>query len=82
MGNAENPFEYRLDTMKMALRQGIGRLIRSHKDYGAVTVFDSRMLYNAWNTDTAVPVPKENVVSDFLAPDDWIRLFQRKFLLF
>jgi len=81
-GMLKNPFEYRLDTMKMALRQGIGRLIRSHKDYGAVTVFDSRMLYNAWNTDTAVPVPKENIVSDFLAPDDWIRLFQRKFLLF
>lgn len=81
-GLLKNPFDHGLDMMKLALRQSIGRLIRSPKDYGAITVLDSRTLSGKWNIDSAIPVPKENVVSDFLAPDDWIRLFQRKFLLF
>ncbi len=81
-GLLKNPFDHGLDMMKLALRQSIGRLIRSPKDYGAITVLDSRTLSGKWNIDSAIPVPKENVVSDFLAPDDWIRLFQRKLLLF
>jgi ATP-dependent DNA helicase DinG len=81
-GLLKNPFDYRLDMMKLALRQGVGRLIRSRKDYGAVTVFDSRVLKNKkWNTHTAIPVPMENVITEFMTPDEWVRFFQEKFLL-
>lgn len=77
-GLLKNSFDYRLDMMKLALRQGIGRLIRSRKDYGAVTIFDSRFIRNRrWNINT----PIENVVTDFFTPDEWVKFFQEKFLL-
>lgn len=80
-GLLKNPFDYRLDMMKLALRQGVGRLIRSHKDYGAVTIFDSRILFNEhWNTGTAIPIPKENVLTEFFTPEEWVKFFQRRFM--
>jgi len=78
-----DPFKHRLEMMKLSLRQGIGRLIRSHSDFGAVTIFDSRVLTNEkWNTNSAIPIPEENLITDFYTPERWIDLFQRRLMMF
>lgn len=44
-----DPFaEYALPEMILKLRQGIGRLIRSHQDTGVIMIFDDRLVTTSW----------------------------------
>ena len=71
-------FEATLPEAVLKFRQGVGRLIRSSTDRGAVTVLDSRILHKQYGrafVDSLPPVPVEILTEDGeaqpLSRGDW-----------
>jgi len=63
-----NPFrEYSLPEAVLKFRQGVGRLIRSGKDYGVVTVLDSRIQHQ-WYGRLFVESIKDCPVDEIMIP--------------
>lgn len=56
-----------VNDMLVDLRQGVGRLIRSQTDRGAVSILDSRVWRSAYGAQviSALPFPKNVVTADF-----------------
>jgi ATP-dependent DNA helicase DinG len=60
-----NPFrEYQLPEAALALKQGVGRLIRSEDDFGAVVICDPRMVGRAYGRVLASVLPPMSVTRD------------------
>lgn len=77
----KDPFGYSLGMMKLSLRQGIGRLLRSRADYGAVTAFDSRIIKygDRWNIKSSVPIPESNWITEIISPEEWVSICKSRF---
>jgi ATP-dependent DNA helicase DinG len=60
-----DPFrEYQLPTAVLALKQGVGRLIRSEDDHGAVVICDPRMQGRSYGKVFLAALPPMSVTSD------------------
>jgi len=66
--NGGNPFrEYQLPEAALALKQGVGRLIRSESDRGVVVICDPRLVdkpYGRVFRSSLPPMPVTRVVTD------------------
>jgi ATP-dependent DNA helicase DinG len=70
-----NPFrEYQLPEAALALKQGVGRLIRSEEDYGAVVICDPRMLGRGYGKVFVAALPAMTVTRD---RDEAMRFIRR-----
>jgi ATP-dependent DNA helicase DinG len=56
--------DYQLPEAALALKQGVGRLIRSEDDYGVVTICDPRMLGRAYGRVLLAALPAMSVTQD------------------
>jgi ATP-dependent DNA helicase DinG len=65
--------EYQLPEAALALRQGVGRLIRSEDDFGAVVICDPRMTGRAYGRFFTAALPTMRVTQD---PDEIRRFLQ------
>jgi len=71
-----DPFwEYQVPSAIITLRQGLGRLIRSGQDRGALCILDPRLLTRGYGRAFLESLPPCNVTSD---RDDLRRFFQRE----
>src|ERR1700736_5495201 len=60
-----NPFrDYQLPEAALALKQGVGRLIRSEDDFGAVVICDPRMVGKGYGRMFAAALPPMSVTRD------------------
>lgn len=63
----EDPFAaHTLPMAKMALRQGVGRLIRTASDVGVIAILDPRVRTKPWGEEILSNLPETTVFSDFL----------------
>jgi ATP-dependent DNA helicase DinG len=70
----ENPFmKYQLPSAIIALKQGLGRLIRSNTDRGLLSVLDSRLLTSRYGRFFLESLPKIPLTSDI---DEVHRFFE------
>jgi ATP-dependent DNA helicase DinG len=74
--NGGNPFrDEQLPQAVIALKQGVGRLIRSHSDRGVLVLCDPRLVGKAYGRlflDSLPPMPRTRVLADvqaFFAPE-------------
>jgi len=70
LDRGDNPFlEYQLPSAIISLKQGLGRLIRSHKDYGILSVLDNRLIsshYGQMFLDSLPNIPLTSNVLDLV----------------
>jgi len=60
-----NPFrDYQLPEAALALKQGVGRLIRSEEDYGVVVICDPRMVGKGYGRVFVAALPVMNVTRE------------------
>jgi ATP-dependent DNA helicase DinG len=60
-----NPFrDYQLPEAALALKQGVGRLIRSEEDYGAVVICDRRLTERAYGRVFLAALPPMTATRD------------------
>jgi len=60
-----NPFrDYQLPEAALALKQGVGRLIRSEDDYGAIVICDPRMVGKGYGKVFVAALPAMNVTRE------------------
>jgi ATP-dependent DNA helicase DinG len=70
-----NPFrDYQLPEAALALKQGVGRLIRSEDDFGAVVICDPRMSARGYGKVFAAALPQMSVTRE----SDEVMRFLRK----
>ena len=70
-----NPFrDYQLPEAALALKQGVGRLIRSEDDYGAVVICDPRVLGRSYGRVFLAALPGMTVTQD---ADEALRFLRR-----
>ncbi len=70
-----NPFrDYQLPEAALALKQGVGRLIRSEDDYGAVVICDPRVLGRSYGRVFLAALPAMTVTQD---ADEALRFLRR-----
>ena len=63
--NGQRPFDhYTLPKAVIKFRQGFGRLIRSHKDFGAVVVLDPRIKTKTYGRVFLRSVPQAPNIED------------------
>jgi ATP-dependent DNA helicase DinG len=56
--------EYQLPEAALALKQGVGRLIRSEEDFGAVAICDPRLLGRAYGKVFLAALPPMTITRD------------------
>jgi len=66
--------DYQLPEAALALKQGVGRLIRSEDDYGAVVICDPRMLGKSYGRAFLAALPPMTVTRE----QDEVRRFLRR----
>jgi ATP-dependent DNA helicase DinG len=66
--------DYQLPEAALALKQGVGRLIRSEDDYGAVVICDPRMLGKSYGRAFLAALPPMTVTRE----EDEVRRFLRR----
>ncbi len=72
-----NPFfEYQLPQAVLALKQGVGRLIRDFDDFGVIVIGDPRLKTKAYGRVFMEALPPSPVITDSAAavcfsPSDW-----------
>lgn len=66
--------DYQLPEAALALKQGVGRLIRSEDDYGAVVICDPRMLGKSYGRAFLAALPPMTVTQE----EDEVRRFLRR----
>lgn len=72
-----NPFrDYQLPAAVLALKQGVGRLIRSEEDHGAVVICDPRMQGRGYGKVFLAALPPMSVTQD---PEEAQRFLRRHF---
>src|SRR6202000_233702 len=60
-----NPFrDYQLPEAALALKQGVGRLIRSEEDFGVVVICDPRMVGKGYGRVFVAALPVMNVTRE------------------
>jgi ATP-dependent DNA helicase DinG len=70
-----NPFrDYQLPEAALALKQGVGRLIRSEEDYGAVVICDRRLTERSYGRVFRAALPAMSVTRD---EDEALRFLRR-----
>ncbi len=70
-----NPFrDYQLPEAALALKQGVGRLIRSEDDYGAVVICDPRMIGRSYGRVFLAALPAMTPTRD---PEEALRFLRR-----
>lgn len=75
-GYIENEFLHGINIMKFHLEQAAGRLIRTEKDWGTITLLDSRILTTGsrWGCEKCFPVERDNWYLDLPSEDEWIEM--------
>src|SRR5277367_1270425 len=74
-----NPFfEYQLPQAVLALKQGVGRLIRDFDDYGVIVIGDPRIKTKAYGRVFLESMPPSPVVSDVAVAAEFLRDRLRK----
>ncbi len=68
--------DYQLPEAALALKQGVGRLIRSEDDYGVVVVCDPRIVGKSYGRVFLTALPTPVVTRE---PDDVLRFLRRHF---
>jgi ATP-dependent DNA helicase DinG len=69
-----NPFrDYQLPEAALALKQGVGRLIRSEDDFGAVVICDPRMVGKGYGRFFVAALPTMRVTRE---PDEVVRFLR------
>jgi ATP-dependent DNA helicase DinG len=69
-----NPFfEYQLPQAVLALKQGVGRLIRDFDDYGVIVLGDPRLKTKAYGRVFLESMPPSPVVSDVAVAAEFLR---------
>jgi ATP-dependent DNA helicase DinG len=77
-GDGGDPFfEYALPSAVLQLRQGFGRLIRSHSDRGVVAILDPRVRTRAYGRAFLASLPQCPVVADRAAVGDFFAAGER-----
>ena len=72
--SGENPFmTYQLPQAVIALKQGVGRLIRDEQDYGVVAICDPRLLTKSYGKSFFNSLPNMQVTSNL---DDVVNFLQ------
>lgn len=73
-GYIRNEFLHGVEIMKFHLEQSVGRLIRTERDWGTVTLLDNRVLTSGrkWGCDACFPVPMEKWYRDLPSGDEWV----------
>jgi ATP-dependent DNA helicase DinG len=66
--------EYQLPDAALALKQGVGRLIRSEDDFGAVVICDPRMTGKGYGKVFAAALPPMSVTREY---DEVVRFLRR-----
>jgi ATP-dependent DNA helicase DinG len=70
-----NPFrDYQLPEAALALKQGVGRLIRSEDDFGAIVICDPRMVGKGYGKVFVAALPVMNVTREH---DEVVRFLRR-----
>jgi ATP-dependent DNA helicase DinG len=70
----ENPFDdYQVPVAILALKQGLGRLIRSQSDRGVLAVLDSRLLERAYGVRFLRSLPRAELVHDLADVERFFR---------
>lgn len=75
-GYIRNEFSHTVDIMKFHLEQSIGRLIRTERDWGTITLLDNRVLTTGkgWGCDNCFPVSMDKWYLDLPTEDEWINM--------
>ncbi|HPG29971.1 MAG TPA: helicase C-terminal domain-containing protein, partial [bacterium] len=61
--NGKNPFfEYQLPKAVIKLKQGVGRLIRTKNDYGAITILDKRIKVKSYGQTFISSLPDMKII--------------------
>ncbi len=68
--------DYQLPEAALALKQGVGRLIRSEEDYGVVVVCDPRILGRSYGRVFLTALPTPVITRE---PEDVLRFLRRHF---
>ena len=69
-----NPFrDYQLPEAAMALKQGVGRLIRSEQDRGAVVIADPRLTGKGYGRSFLAVLPPMRITREADEVRDWVR---------
>ena len=73
-GYIKDEFLHTVDILKFHLEQSVGRLVRTDKDWGTVTLLDNRVLTTGagWKCERCFPVPMEKWYRDLPSRDEWI----------
>jgi len=74
-GAIKSSFEHSFNMMEFSLRQGAGRLLRTKRDYGVITLFDPRI--KRW--EITLPIKEENTLSEIFSPQRWVEIFCEHF---
>ena len=74
-----NPFfEYQLPQAVLALKQGVGRLIRDYDDYGVIVIGDPRVRTKAYGRVFMASMPASPVTSDAAVASAFLTLHLRR----
>jgi ATP-dependent DNA helicase DinG len=65
--------EYQLPEAALALKQGVGRLIRSEEDFGAVAICDPRLTARGYGKVFLAALPPMKVTRERQAAVDFLR---------
>jgi len=73
-GYIRDEFLHGVEIMKFHLEQSVGRLIRTERDWGTVTLLDNRVLTagRKWGCDACFPVPMEKWYRGLPSGDEWV----------
>jgi ATP-dependent DNA helicase DinG len=73
-GQGGNPFnDYQLPQAVLALKQGVGRLIRDYNDFGVVMIGDPRLVSRSYGRVFLGSLPPMTVLKDAQAACDFLR---------